>query len=63
MNTPKRGMNVVRTYKHEPDDCARALALLLEKSASQRAAHPAAPNDAKERSNELRAKTIIPERA
>jgi hypothetical protein len=35
--------------------------ILFERKASKKAAHPGGPDDAKERSSELRAKIIIPE--
>ena len=44
----RKNIDVRRTYRPEPDDCTRALTLLLKKSASKEAARPGAPDAAKE---------------
>jgi hypothetical protein len=44
----RKNISVRRTYRPEPDDCARALTLLLKKSANKEAARPGGPDDAKE---------------
>ena len=49
MNT-RKSIIVTRTYKPVADDCARALVFLLKTCVSKEAAHPAAPDDGKERS-------------
>jgi hypothetical protein len=52
MSTPKRSIVVTRDYRPTPDNCARALALLLRKSLSKKAdkpaPEPAGRDDAKE---------------
>jgi hypothetical protein len=40
MSAPRRSITVTRTYKHEPEDCARALALLLNQSVMKVADEP-----------------------
>jgi hypothetical protein len=55
-----RHIVVSRDYRPTPDACARALELLLKKSVSKEAAHPAASKDAKEIKS-VRARTIIQE--
>jgi hypothetical protein len=45
MSARKPSITVTRTYRHEPDDCARALALLLKKPINK-AAEPDSCNDA-----------------
>jgi hypothetical protein len=44
----RKNIDVRRTYRPEPDDCTRALTLLLKKSANKEAARPRGPDDAKE---------------
>ena len=44
----RKNIDVRRTYRPEPDDCTRALTLLLKKSANKEAARPGVPDDAKE---------------
>jgi hypothetical protein len=44
VSTPKQRISVTRTYRHEPDNCARALELLLKKSVNKMAAEPAQPD-------------------
>lgn len=64
MSGAKRGAApiVSRAYKYEPDDCARALALLLKKPTRKKGSRPAAPDDTERRSSDG-AKIIIPEQA
>jgi hypothetical protein len=60
MSGGKRNTTIVeRTYQAAPDHCVRALALLLRTSIRKEAAQPTAPKDAKVRSNEFRAETIL----
>ncbi len=62
MSRGRRGATPVvsRAYEYTPHACERALTILLKKPVKE--GGPAtAPDDAKERSSELRAKTIIPE--
>ncbi len=53
MSGAKRGAApiVSRAYKYEPDDCARALALLLKKPTRKKGSRPAAPKDDVKESN------------
>jgi hypothetical protein len=44
----RKNIDVRRTYRPEPDDCTRALTLLVKKSANKEAARPGGPDDAKE---------------
>jgi hypothetical protein len=60
MSDAKKRVAVTRNYEPAPDDCAPALALFLEASVRQEAAPTSRPDDAKARSNEFRAKTILP---
>jgi hypothetical protein len=48
MGSPWKKHTVIRHYEAAPDDCARALALLLKKSANKEAAGAGGPDDAKE---------------
>jgi hypothetical protein len=50
---------ITRSYKPAPDYCARALELLLKKSAIKKGTRPGAPDDP-ERSSNGRVRTIIP---
>ena len=61
MSASKRSATVFREYKAVPDDCARALELLLRVSARKEGG-PAitALNDAKKESKHVRARSIIP---
>ena len=45
MSTPKRSVVVTRDYRPAPDNCARALELLLKRSVSKKAAGPAPESD------------------
>ena len=58
-----RASNIVisRSYRPEADDCARALALLLNKPERKKGTQPGAPDDAKVRSDgDSRATRILP---
>jgi hypothetical protein len=57
---PKQ-ITVTRTYRYEPDDCARALAFLLTASVRNEGGPPTAPDDAKKESKHIGANKIIPE--
>jgi hypothetical protein len=48
MSVSKRSIVVSRDYRPEPDNCVRALELLLKTSVRKEAAHPAAPDNVKE---------------
>jgi hypothetical protein len=52
MSGSKHSVLVSRNYKTRPDDCARALELLLQTSERKEGGPAAAPDDAKERSME-----------
>jgi hypothetical protein len=52
----RKTISVIRPYRPEPDDCTRALALLLKKSVRKEATRPGGPDDAKE-INDCAAKT------
>ena len=41
----RKSITVTRAFRHEPGNCARALALLLQAPVRKEAAHPAAPKD------------------
>jgi hypothetical protein len=57
----RKNISVSRTYRHEPDECLRALILLLEKLVCKKGGPPAAPDDAKVRSkHDSRATCILP---
>jgi hypothetical protein len=58
----RKSINVTRTYKHEPDQCVSAVALLLNTflRARKEAARPAAPNEAKGPRHARPARTILP---
>ena len=43
----KEDSRVIREYRNAPDDCARALALLLKTTVSKKGGVRAAPDDAK----------------
>ena len=45
MSGSKRSVCVSRNYSAAPDDCVRALELLLEKPVSKEGTWPGAPND------------------
>ncbi len=60
MSGRKQAAVVSRSYQAAPDECARAIELLLKKSVSEEGAHPGAPENAKERINDdFRAGTIL----
>ena len=59
MSAPKRVI-VSREYKPAPDDCARALELLLKASVSKGGGPDTAPDDAKKESKHVGAKTRVP---
>jgi hypothetical protein len=42
----RKNITVIRTYRPKPDDCARALQLLLKKPA-KKGTRPGAPDDAR----------------
>jgi hypothetical protein len=56
----KQGVIVSRNYRAVPDDCVRALAMLLEKSVIKEGGPATAPNDRERRSDEIPAKDSIP---
>jgi hypothetical protein len=56
----RKNISVIRTYKHEPENCARALALLLSKSVSKKGGSPTAPKDDVKESNGYVATSSIP---
>ena len=61
MSSPRQNITVSREYEPMPDACVQALELLLNKSASKKAAGRAASKDAKVRSkNDSRANSSIP---
>jgi hypothetical protein len=51
MGAPSQNITVMRTYKPEPEDCARALALLLSKPVHKEGGPPTAPKDDVKESN------------
>lgn len=50
----RKNISVRRTYGPQPDDCTRALTLLLKKSAKKEATRSGSPDDAKEIKNDSR---------
>jgi hypothetical protein len=58
-------ISVTRCYQHKPEDCARALALLLNQSvvkvADKPASEPVGRDDAKESKIDCAAESSIPE--
>ena len=62
MSAPKQGIVVSRSYVPDPNQCARALELLLKEAVSKKAARPGRPDDGKERSeHDSPARDIIPD--
>ena len=57
----RKQITVTRDYRHEPDDCARALELLLKESVRKEGGPTTALDDAKKESKYVGAKTIVPE--
>jgi hypothetical protein len=60
VSTTKQSTSVTRIYEHKPENCARALALLLSKPTSKKGGPPTAPDSAKGGSSDSSAKTRIP---
>jgi hypothetical protein len=56
----RKSIAVTRNYRLAPDNCARALELLLKKSVRKKGGHATAPDDAKKESKHVGAKTRIP---
>jgi hypothetical protein len=54
-------ITVTRVYRHELDDCLRALILLLEKPVCKKGGPPTAPDNARKESEHVSRKVIIPE--
>lgn len=52
-----KNITVTRTYRPGPDDCARAIALLLSKPVSKKGGPPTAPRDDMKGSNVYVART------
>lgn len=62
MSAPKQGIAVSRSYIPDPNQCARALELLLKEPVSKKAAHPGRPDGTRGGSSDSSAKTIIQSR-
>jgi hypothetical protein len=60
VSVPRQSITVSRDYRNSPDECVRALELLLKKPAKEGGPHTA-PEDAERSSGHIRAKSIIPE--
>ena len=58
----RKNISVSRTYRHEADDCLRALILLLEKPVCKKGGSPTAPDNARKESEHVSREVIIPER-
>lgn len=59
----RKSISVSRTYRHEPDDCLRALILLLEKPVCKKGGPPTAADNARKESEHVSRKVIMPKDA
>ena len=55
-------VTVTRSYQPVPEDCARAVELLLKQLANQEGGRPTAPENAERSLNAVRVEDIIQER-
>ena len=60
MTAPKNSVVVARAYRNSPDDCARALALLLKKPVTEGGPATSHPDDGPKSKEDFAHDTSIP---